>query len=280
MKTRSMFLFIFILAVVGLTVNASGSNKSAALQPISPKEEASVHMNFDGLMTVCFGDPARVSAGFLDVHHHTPEIVIAKIENGKSRTIAKLSGDELRGSLYFDVEGESKTAVSRYYGDLQSDQNDFRWNIDLEGDLYQRQLYIKEEKLFGKIHFSSGLFYSDNLTDKPVRFYAADDMGKAHPFNRRVGAPAAKLNLALGDALVIKSEKQTLRFKAESGVRYEIRINNLPPSDMANLDHWLFYYDVVGSNVTKYMPVMIQKAAFGPRPMLCDPVIFSKSKLN
>src|SRR5262249_38673817 len=151
--------FSLFLVVLGLSITAStNSNKATAVQP-SPREEASVSFRFDGLMAICFGNPARVSAGLLEVPYHSPEMVITKVSGTERSTVAKLSGEQLRRTLYFDVDGNA-SAVSRYYAPSMDDQNDFRWNIDLEGDLHQQQLYVKEEKLFGKIHFSSGIWYA------------------------------------------------------------------------------------------------------------------------
>src|SRR5438067_1187057 len=144
MRIKSTILFsLFVLFVIGLT-NVASSNNAAVVRPVSPKQEATVSFSFDGLMAICFGNPERVSAGLLDVQHHTPEITINKISEGKKSTLAVLRGEQLRRTLYIDVEGAS-AGVSRYYGETMGDPNDFRWNIDLEGEIYQRQLYVNEE---------------------------------------------------------------------------------------------------------------------------------------
>jgi hypothetical protein len=281
MKTKSTILFtLFVLVMAGLTMSASSNSNTATLRPVTPREEATVSFSFDGLMAICFGNPARVSAGLLDVHHHTPELTITRVKGENRSTMAVLKGEQLRGVFYVDVEGNTKTGVSRYYAESMNDPNDFRWNVDLEGDLHQRQLYVKEEKLFGKIHFNSGLFYAENLSEETVRFFAADNSGKLLPFNRKVAAPAAKVNLMQGEALVIRGAKDQIRLVAEPGVRYEVTVNNLPPADMANMDHWLYYYDVIGTKVTPYQPVMTKKAVLSPRPLLCIPALFTRSQLD
>jgi hypothetical protein len=280
MRRKSMTLFgLFVLVVLGFSIKAS-SNSSSSPLPVTPRDEATVSFDFDGLMGICFGNQERVSAGLLNVPHHTPEIKITRIDAGKRSTMAVLRGEQLRGTFYVDVEGRTKSAVSRYYGESIDDPNDFRWNIDLEGDLYQKKLHIMEEKLFGKIHFGGGLFFASNLTDHSVRFFAADNSGKALPFNRRIAAPSAKINLAIGDTLLIRGVKNSIRLVAEPGVRYEVSVTNLPPSDMANMEHWIYYYDLLGEQVTPYMPVIAQKTAFGPKPLLCMPVVFSLSQLD
>src|SRR5207249_11150388 len=71
MKSRTTFLSLFFLVVVALSITASSNNSATAPLP-SPRQDATVSFSFDGLMAICFGNPARVSAGLLDVVHHTP----------------------------------------------------------------------------------------------------------------------------------------------------------------------------------------------------------------
>ncbi|MEW6737998.1 MAG: hypothetical protein AB1489_42365, partial [Acidobacteriota bacterium] len=163
---------------------------------------------------------------------------------------------------------------------MQNDPNDFRWNIDMEGDLHQRELHLKEEKLFGKIHIGAGLFYSDDLSQEKVRFLATDGSGKVLPFNRQVATPAAKLNLVAGQALVIRGSKDIVRLVAEPNVRYEIAVTNEPPAEMASMDHFTYYYDFIGAKVTPYNIALARKAAVEPAPLTCQSVVFGKSKLN
>jgi hypothetical protein len=281
MKIRStcFFALSFFAMMVLLIASSENTGKAAGSPQPNPAEEATVSINFEGLMAICFGSSERVSTGLLDVHHHTPEIKITRVKDGSRKDLAILKGEQLRTTFYFDVEGRSNPSVSRYYGESINDSNDFRWNIDLESDLYQRMLYVREDKLFGKIHFSSGLFYAGKRTERPVRFFAADNSGKVLPFNRYIAAPAAKINLSAGEALVIRGGKETIRLTAEPGVRYEIEINNMPAADMADMNHFSFYYDVVGVKVTPYSPVMVKKAFTGG-PIICASAVFSRSKLN
>ena len=161
-----------------------------------------------------------------------------------------------------------------------SDVNDFRWTLDMESDLFQKQLYIKEDKLWGKIHLNAGLFYGINLSEGKFRFVATDNSNTMLPFNRQVSDPAALLNLATDETLVIRNEKEVIRLKAEDGVSYQILIHNLPPKEMADMNHFLFYFTVLGEKVTAYRPLEMAKAAFAPPPMLCGSAIFSKSRLD
>jgi hypothetical protein len=281
MKSKLSFLFcLFVFVAVIFSIDGSSNGDSNSSDWVDPREEATVSISFDGLMALCFGNPDRVSVGLLDVDHHTPEITIIKVKGESHTKMAILAGKDLRSGLFIDVEGKNRSSISRYFAESMDDPKDFRWNIDMEEDLYQRQLHIKEERLFGKIHFGTGLFYTGELSDEFIQFFAADNSGSVLPFNRRYGSPAAKINLETGDSLVIKGEKVNLRLVAEPGVKYEMKINNLPPASMANMDHWLFYYDVVGTKLTPYMPVAVQKATFGPKPLLCMPVIFSRSQLK
>jgi hypothetical protein len=286
MKRTILVATFFVTVMLSLATSALMNNRAAnggagaiaAAPAVNPHAPATVTMSFDGLIAVCFGDPTRVSAGFLNVAHHSPNITITKVENGQQSTIAVLKDQELSDTLYLDIEG-SESGVRTYQTD-SSDEKDFRWNIDLESDIHQRQLYIKEEKLLGKLHISTGLFYADHLSEKPVRFFAADNSGNMLPFNRRIGEPAGKINMNSGDALVLKSKKVNLRLVSTPGISYEISITNLPPANMASMNHWLFYYDFINADVKHYAPVMINKAAYAPRPMICTAAVFSKSRLQ
>jgi hypothetical protein len=278
MKYRSILFAIFACAIFALSLTAQ-SNTRGGLLPINPREQASVTISFDGLMAICFGDAARVSAGILDVHHHIPLIKVEKVTGTQRTLVAQIKGEELRGVAYIDVENSGSRGVSRYFANsMAEDKNDFRWTIDMESDLHQRQLYIKEDRLFGKIHFTSGLFYANKLSEEKVKFQSAK--GNELPFNRQVAEPAAKLNLNVGETLVIKTEDRTLRLPAERDICYEIAITNTPPADMANINHWLFYYDLLEQSVTPYEPVMVKKAAYYPPPVMCAAAVFSRSKLN
>ncbi|MEW6734617.1 MAG: hypothetical protein AB1489_25050 [Acidobacteriota bacterium] len=285
-KNIALSVSLFVCLVFALTMAASSnsnsnSNSSKAVPlPINPREDATVTMTFDGLMALCMGNPERVSVGILDVHHHTPTLTVSKVAKGRKAPLATLKGEQLRGTLHIDVEGASAD-VNKYISPaMEKDPNDFRWTVDLESDLHQRELHLKEERLFGKIHIGAGLFYSRELSTEPFRFFAMDGSGKALPFNRRVGEPAAKVNLSNDQALVIRTSQQTIRLLGESDATYEIVITNEPPAEMANLDHWMFYYQIIGEGVTTYTPVMVQKTSYAPRPFLCSAAIFSKSQLK
>ena len=274
---KTSFAVYFVICLIAAFAFSTAPQANVSAPPAHPRQDATVEITFDGLMALCLGDPSRVSVGILNVEHHRPELRITKVKSEQKTPVAIWRG-ELRDTLYLDVESHSQN-VSRYQASAPAtDPNDFSWTVDLESDLFQRELYVKEESLVGKIHINAGLFYGRNLSEEKFRFF--DNTGKALPFDRQVAEPAAKLNLAAGDALIIKSSKETLRLAAEPGVRYQIEVTNLPPADMAAMDHWLYYYDVLGAKVTPYTPVMVKKAAFAPRPLLCLSAVFSKSRLK
>src|SRR5688572_30758241 len=92
MKIRSIFsLTLFVFAISLLTGIVSGSSSNSASPLPTPRENATVNFKFDGLMALCFGNPERVSAGVMDVHHHTPELAVIRIKDGKRSKVAKLS---------------------------------------------------------------------------------------------------------------------------------------------------------------------------------------------
>ena len=279
MRVRTILFFcIFTLVAFNLSNRASSSN--SALHPASPKEEASVSFSFDGMEALFWGSPERVSVGILNVPNHMPKVVITRISKGQKSVVATLESKQLMGSLFVDVEGRSES-VRHYYGaSMENDPNDSRWLLDFN-ELYPgRKFSIKEESLWGKIHFSTGLFYADRLSEINARFIAVDGSGRMLPFNRRIAEPGAKINLSSGDALVIKNENtELLRLASESNVRYEIDITNVPRPDMAAMDHFINFYGIINESVTRYVPLLVNKTAFSPAPYRCIPVKFSQSEL-
>ncbi|MEW6732321.1 MAG: hypothetical protein AB1489_13410 [Acidobacteriota bacterium] len=282
MRVKGFLLMsVVVYLFLGITNSVSSNgDKTSQLLPRNPSAEANVTISFDGLMALCFGNPDRVSVAILDVHHHTPTLMVREVINNRRTVIATLKSEQLRGTLYIDLENRS-AGVSKYLSTaMQQDPNDFRWNIDMEGDLHQRELQLKEEKLFGKIHIGMGLFYAANLSEERVRFLAADGSGKALPFNRRVATPAAKINLINGQAMVIMNGKDKIRLVGREGVGYEIAITNEPPAEMASMDHFTYYYDFIGVNVTPYNIALAHKASFAPFPLSCMSIVFGKSQLR
>ncbi|MEW6734959.1 MAG: hypothetical protein AB1489_26955 [Acidobacteriota bacterium] len=274
----SLFVCLVFALTIKVSVN-SNSNKVVPL-PVNPREDATVTMTFDGLMALCMGNPERVSVGLLDVHHHIPLLTISKVVNGKKSIVTTLKGEQLRGTTYIDVAGNRSMVTKYLSAAMQNDSNDFRWNIDMEADLHQRELHLKEERLFGKIHISAGLFYAVDLSEERVRFLATDGSGKMLSFDRRVATPAAKWNLSADQALVIDNGKDKVRLVGGEGVQYQIALTNEPPAEMASMDHFTYYYDFIEAQVTRYNITVIKRAAFAPKPHLCMSTVFSRSKLN
>lgn len=279
MKTFFLFAMALILVSVATFVSADSSSKYISPATLTPKDTANIQIEFDGLMALCFGNPEKASIGILNVPHHTPELKVTRIDHGKRSTALYLKGNDLHTTYHFDVEGREQN-IRRYTGVSMKDVNDFRWTLDMESDLFQKKLYVQEDKLWGKIHFNAGLFYSINLSKEKYRFVANDSTNTMLPFNRQVADPAAMLNLADGESLVISNDKEVLRLKAEDGVSYQITIHNLPPAEMADMNHFLFYFTVMGEKITPYRPLEMAKAAFTPRPLICGAAVFSQSKLD
>ena len=101
-----------------------------------------VMINFDGMIALAMGDPNRVSAGILDAHHHSPRMVISRVNgNGNSEVIATLEAKQLRGGLSIDLQAATRRAekckVDKYHcaNGVRADENDLRWGIDFN-ELY------------------------------------------------------------------------------------------------------------------------------------------------
>ncbi|MEW6737894.1 MAG: hypothetical protein AB1489_41840 [Acidobacteriota bacterium] len=281
MRTKLMLsLCVVVCLFLSLTNTSSSNNRKVSVVPINPRAEANVRITFDGLMALCMGNPKRVSVGILNVHNHLAELRVSKVNGSQKSMVAMIKGEELT-TLYIDVEG-NEPEVKQYVtsSSIDSDENDFRWNLDFESDLYQQELQIREDKLFGKIHISAGLFYAADVSKERVRFYTADGSGKSLAFNRRIAIPAGIINLTSDRALVIRGKQTILRLVVEPGVHYEIALSNEPAPEMASIDHFNFYYDFLATKVTPYNMAVVQKAALQPRPLMCLTTVFSRSKLN
>ncbi|MBL8194237.1 MAG: hypothetical protein JNM06_10640 [Blastocatellia bacterium] len=257
------FVVCFCLSMTKVNVDASS------------KCEVSFH--FDGLQAIAFGDPSRVSGGILDVHHHVPSIEIKQIKQGKTTLIHTIKADELKGKTLNVNMPNNRLQPKRYYSpDMNKDKQDFRWCLDIENDLFQKQLYLKDN-FFAKIHFNAGMFYSENVTENKYQFVSGSSL---HKFNREIGRPTLKVGLDKQDSLVISGLKNEVSLAYQPGTNYSVTISNLPSKDMMNIDHFVFYYDAVKVNVPKFMPLPVEKAAFYPKPIICDSVIFGKSVIK
>ncbi len=278
-----------IISICLFSVIANNPVQGAAVNVTT----STVKVSFDGMIMLAFGDPTRVSMGFLDVQHHTPKLTITKIKNLERSVVISREGEQLRTTLNINVEdspssnrtsSSTSPAISRYYGprtqasNTPTDPQDFGWTIDF-GKIHNRIFTIKKTALFGKIYFSNGLFYGNNLGSDNVRFFAADGSGKALTFDRQIATPANKITLMEGQTLLISSPTEEIRLPAEPSVSYEIAITNTPPEDMANVDHWLYYYDAVNENVTKYVPIVIKRAAFDIPPYACTTIVLEESTI-
>jgi hypothetical protein len=274
MKKQFYLMFLIALFTIftysNFEVNANKVDKSEVI------------FTFDGLQVLAFGNPNKVSNGILDVHHHTPKLEIKEIGKGREKIIASFEGKELyRKVLNISTSNSSNSSYkpSRYYSsDMNKDKKDFRWCLDLESDLFQKQLYLKEDKLFTKIHFNVGTFFTSELIDGKYQFVAGS---KVHSFNREIGAPGARLELQQGNNLVISGLDDEVNLPYQIGVNYKIDITNLPPKEMASIDHFGFYYDILkDQSVSRFMPIAVEKGSYFPRPLLCEAVVLSKSRLD
>jgi hypothetical protein len=267
---------------MGLMTIISDQHLVAAQKPtttIAPPT-GNVSITFDGMEALFFGAPDRVAVGVLNAHNHRPKITVTKVVSGERTLVAQLSGEQLSKSVFIDAEGLAATGVSRHLAENKElDPYDARWMIDFN-ELYPGNLTINEAKLFTKIHISSGLFYSDKLSKTKAKFFAADDSGRTLKVNRKLSYPAAKVNLAIGDKLIISGNFDPVRLIGESNTQYQIDITNLPPKNAMSFDHFLHYYDIVAEPLEKYIPVMSVKSSFAPTPVGCPPVYFSSITIS
>ena len=267
-KVSILMLFVAIFAYITV-VNISGVNAGGRCE---------VKFTFDGLQAIAFGDPTRVSDGILDAHHHNPKIEIKQISNGKEKLIQTIEGKELYKKVLNVLVPNKQLHPQRYYSpDMTKDTTDFRWCLDIENDLFQRELYLKEEKFYTKIHFQVGEFVTDHITDDKYQFVTNT---KIHSFKREVGFPAGHLQLQEKDSLVISGLEKDITLYYLNGVSYQVNITNLPPKDMMNMDHFVFYYDVLKTDVPRFMPIVAQKAAYFPRPYLCAATVLGRSSIE
>jgi hypothetical protein len=269
-KINKLFVIVMFVAI-NLCISYSNS-------VIGHTTSCIVKFDFDGLQALAFGDLSRVSDGILDVPHHSPNIEIKQLENGKEIVIATFQAEELKGKvLNVDLTSNKEIAPVRHYSsDMNKDTTDFRWCLDIENDLFQKKLYLKD-KFVTKIHFNTGVFYAENLTEDKYQFTVGDTINS---FNRQIGRPALKIELSENNSLVIAGLGKNITLPYKPGLSYSISITNLPPENMASMEHFSFYYGVVKADVPQFMPSVVKKAAFKPRPILCEAVIFGKSSIK
>lgn len=268
-KTFVLMVFVCLCVVVMMVNNVR----------VNAENKCEVKFTFDGLQAIAFGNADRVTDGILDVHHHIPKLEIKEIQKGKEKVIASFEGKELYKKVLNISIPNKLQKPSRYYSaDMSKDTRDFRWCLDIENDLFQKQLYLKEDKFYTKINFSIGEFITQQITKDKYQFATNN---RLHSFNREIGTPAANLRLEKGDSLVITGLSKNVVLSHSEQVSYLVNITNLPPEDMANIDHFAFYYDFVKAEVPQYMPnVVVKKASFRPGPMVCEAVIFGKSSIK
>lgn len=267
-KTLSLVFFmlicIYVTSFVGVV--AGDDNKTT------------VKFDFDGLQAIAFGDPNKISDGILDVAHHVPKIEITQNLNGKVTKLYTISSQQLKGSVInMDVPNKNVAAKRYFSPDMTKDKSDFRWCLDIENDLFQKRLYLKEDKLFCKIHFNTGTFYAENVTEEKYQFMAGNML---HSLKRQFGVPTAIIELGKGDNLVISGLATEISLPYNAGVNYQIKITDLPPPSMSSMDHFDFYYDYVKTNVPRFVPVEVKRATFDPRPIACGAAIFGKSVIK
>ncbi|MBI4852773.1 MAG: hypothetical protein HY819_13340 [Acidobacteria bacterium] len=269
MKKVSILVVFVCICVATMMVNNVGINAS---------NKCEVKFMFDGLQTIAFGNPNKVTDGILDVHHHTPKLEIKEVQKGREKVIANFEGKDLYKKVLNISMPNNPHKPTRYYSpDMNKDTSDFRWCLDIENDLFQKQLYLKEDKFYYKINFQVGEFVTDHVTDDKYQFVTGS---KIHPFKREIGAPAAHLTLEKGNSLLITGLGKDILLPYSSNLSYSINITNLPPKEMANIDHFGFYYDVLKTDVPRFMPIVVKKATLSPRPFLCGAMVLGKSIIN
>lgn len=271
--------FLF-LVLVGLLISLAliGADAQSKQSQQSPSDAATVVVHFDGLQVIGMGSREYYTSAFLNAPQHQAELKIIKVGANGARSVTHvLKGDELASILTIGVEGGISAPVSKFTPGMQTSEHDLDWAIDLE-QLFNRKLTIDKSKLSGFVVFSIGQFYADRLTEESWQFRAGS---QRLPFQRRVAEPAVAVSLTDGQALVIKRDGQRVaRLTGDRGVRWEIEISNLPTNtDMMSVDHFQHYYSILNEPVTPYLPVIIKKAAYLPRPLLCDTVIIGSLQL-
>ncbi|MBI4852836.1 MAG: hypothetical protein HY819_13665 [Acidobacteria bacterium] len=269
MKKVSILVVFVCICVATMMINNVDVNAA---------NKCEVKFMFDGLQAIAFGNPNKVTDGILDVHHHTPKLEIKEIQKGREKVIFTAEGKDLHKKVLNISTPNNPHKPTRYYSpDMSKDTSDFRWCLDIETDLFQKQLYLKEDKFYTKIDFQVGEFITDHITDDKYQFVTGS---KIHSFKREIGTPAAYVLLKQGDSLIISGLEKDISLSYSNNTSYIVDITNLPPEDMANIDHFSFYYEAIKTNVPIYMPVVLKKSSFRPSPMVCDAVIFGKSDIK
>lgn len=258
--------FSFLLIITAMIIPGISANGPADRRP-----DGNVQVETDGLMAVCTGDPSRASVAILDMPHHTPELLV----KSGNKQILKLTGKEQIGTLTIGIDSDTHS-INQFTPGAQASRYDFHWTIDLEGDIFQKRLNLNPKTIAAKIHFLDGTLYADQLSEEVLTF---THNTVQHPFKRRIGLPAMAINIKPGQTLLISdSNGQIVARLPYVDAGYSVSIHNLPPADLANLNHFLMYYSALTTKETIWEPVLIEKVVF-PRPAICGSVVFSHSSL-
>lgn len=212
-----------------------------------------ITIRFDGLQAIAMGNPAETVIGMLDAPHHTKLLTIRKDGDLITNTV-------IEGNIHF--VGTKSISIA----------------VDFDQVLHFDQLHNTKvplaDKFTSKIFLNTGQWYTYKLTREKYKFISTANgaMTQAAP----IGYPACRIPIQSGEFLTITGViNQTIK---NDGSNYEIEISNSPSPEMANVDHFFFYYDYVPIKLGKLQAVYVSPIAIPP-PAMCPAVVFDSARL-
>ena len=244
--------------------------------------DPTIKVIFQGLFVAHLEDQlAQIGAITSGDKCHRPKITIAKLNNGvyvDEVNVARLLGiaeNKFDQDLHLDVldvEGTLQTGIHQFQNQEnkfdrrkkeQNDEQDFRWFIDLENDIFkdpEKVLAVDKNQIEPVFRLQKGVFYTAELTEKPVEIKKGDN--PAEPFGHvaRVIAANIKLDQPHSTAFLKIGEQVLLKVTdadAANGITYEVMFDcdcpPLPESLLAALpplpSDFVSIFAAVGTNL-------------------------------
>ena len=234
---------------------------------------STVKLTFSGLLVL----HAKDGAPHCDVrvprrvpHHHDPVMNVAVRTGLGAITLVSLGREDFRNTVFrLLVENcPQSDAVTLMHGGHFSrrhdvgHENDFRWAVDFEGELYRREIGHVKGGWLSWLRVGGGHFYTDRKSEDDLVTYLKDS-GEEERHGRVAVRIGAHVDLD-GPGSRVVLQKRRVNESAWSdvftclpvpGVHYEIHLSQTMPPGMPSHpgeeQHADFYYYAVGSRLSE-----------------------------
>lgn len=158
--------------------------------------------------------------------------------NGTAQFVRQLGKNDIQPNLRLEVTNPAQPGVQLYTQrgfDRKNnigDENDFRWVVDFESDLYGSPIKVNPDGFSSRLTINNGKFYTEkkSLDDLIVK----DESGQDVVFGRVAVGIGAYIYLDRYDssAVLMNGDEKVMEFSPEPDVIYGINISQSPPPDV------------------------------------------------